>query len=84
MLIGAKFKYAFDSVSLFRGIWLLAQHHGTEGVCCQVESSPTWWQLCHKVDLHSELDTGLLFASQIPVIAADIRRGFCKKFSLHR
>lgn len=53
-------------------------------VLCQVESSPPWWRLCHKVDLHSELDTGLLFASQIPVIAADIRRGFSKKFNLHR
>lgn len=49
---------------------------------CQVESSPPWWRLCHKVDLHSELDTGLLFASQIPVIAADIRKGFSKKIQL--
>lgn len=48
---------------------------------CQVESSPTWWQLCHKVDLHRELDTGLLFASQISVIAAD-REDLIKKIQL--
>lgn len=72
-LIAFRYLEAYGTASWNRGSLL-----------CQVESSPTWWQLCHKVDLHSELDTGLLFASQISVIAADIQRGFSKKFSLDK